>query len=1769
MLKKRWIKNLAVFLAMTLCLQSFGATGVFAGEMLASEENPVMEEAAPEQAAENPAAGETAPAAEAEDPATNPAPEEADPAGAAEGIPSCESVEDAASGNGTPEERIIESIVPADRDEIEPVGAEQEKKRVTVMLYQVGSDLERGSLAARKDLTEIMAGIDQRKDDILSINFIVETGGMSAKEKMDEYNEQVNQRSSAAPSYNKLKTAGLDYTKNQRWILSGNEITPVGYYAKPTKENRVMTQKNGDGVNEELLEFINVSTKYFPADQYILLFWDHGSGPNNGFGSDERDPGCALHSDDIAATMAKTDVFGNGEKTLAWIGYDACLMANIETALAWAPYARYYSGSEELEGNDGWSYQGWVKMICDDAAVSTNDFTDDAAVDELIAGKGGIVQTAVRDFVEFYAQAGNATQSLISLNKAAAVGNALADYAKEINLLFEKYPVDTYRLLRNIRSETQGFMGSEPQIMDMKDFIDRVTGGFVKNMSAVEEASPAELFEFEKKLKDKGDAVNAALKAAVLSENHTGEYENLGGLTVYFPYTSVEGEDSDELSDYRNIYDGGWFDETPYDGVIKNLDSYRDMLGLYHSVYNAGSTLAKADTDAAQIGEAFGFAIEKYQLDDWKDKEIIKKIPGDLLAHRIQNEAIKIESPENSKFRMPRNDYFLFNSFDQHLFLDTGNEKDELLCLGYLPGGEITKDNNVWKQDLYNYDPPKWIGLVSKNGIKLPLPLFNVDVLSGNALSGKTDIIIPVVSGEDEGIYLLDIGFDQGSEKGKLYGMWSYSYQYGMFGRYVSDTDYIKGLAPFHLLGNVVESTNKKTGVKFDHEKSFDYAYGVITKDTLEQIIAGSGTSAFSRNLGLNDFVPGIRSFGYEEAIVKDELMDIFDSSYTFGDTYFEKITVSVNLQDDLSGKKKGDYLRKEDLVLSLQNSRQEEIKYETRLSDGAGGVGETLFCLHDDQGREISLSSNTAGILCTVSGAVYTPVSLNAAVRIFLKKDSLSINKYHSIDGADWDLANSFKLSWREENKGQYVDISVYNTETDTLRMETLNTPLYYLAYKYDVINNRKAYPDYFRVYLGDLDVTNDKNLTLTFGTKNSSGRFVSGNKSIPAGLKPGAEIAVYAKFGNDGDGLKADNEASPLRLLKSPAKIKGIATINSERMGNLITQYSGPIEVTYTDANNKAVVLKDNTYRYTTLNYIAKNNKAVINVTGIDKSIAADYKNLKLAPDGGYRSDFEAYFNVTEFVLDKYTVYPVTHVRYLSSVDNTELISSVKVPSTRPAAGGKVKTSENAVTAKGDVPVEWYYKAGSAKPVIVYQDEKAVKYAGIELVEYRNGKWLFYLPEGKTDPEVIFYAGYAPEIENQGYVDARIDPITPVEYTGRNLVTTKSNAAGSKVIGLVVRSKDGKKILEENTDYTVSYKNNKNVSDIYDRKPPTLIIKGKGDYTGLKYTVYFSILPVDLANAELTLDRRFAPITTNKKKGVTLKSTVKIPGGTTVPANRYELHYFRVSENGLRTEVTTEELSSMYKTTEVYPLYVSATATQPADQGSNFQTGTRIDPAREVFVYACPKSTGKLTVSLKKNKYDYTEDGIKIDRIFCAENLKTLKVGKTVVSIDEVGEPAAYYDKALTKPVASDTLTHAGTYYLDIVLKPESMVKYGIFTSTPLQVTVKGTALKKSNVALMDKKIKALSGNERDPRSLDLTLRFASGFTWKTLEVECTQRDGGTAVYQIRSDDPEMEEVSGMMYYTLKNVDNGSPGTYKVTIIGKDGYTSKVTCSYKVVLK
>ena len=101
----------------------------------------------------------------------------------------------------------------------------------------------------------------------------------------------------------------------------------------------------------ELTDFIKWTAENYPADRYMLVLWDHGGGVPYGYGVDQlahrKDAGdrTGLSVSEVAeaakASGVKFDV----------VGFDACLMQDIEAATALEPVSDYYLASKKLRAD--------------------------------------------------------------------------------------------------------------------------------------------------------------------------------------------------------------------------------------------------------------------------------------------------------------------------------------------------------------------------------------------------------------------------------------------------------------------------------------------------------------------------------------------------------------------------------------------------------------------------------------------------------------------------------------------------------------------------------------------------------------------------------------------------------------------------------------------------------------------------------------------------------------------------------------------------------------------------------------------------------------------------------------------------------------------------------------------------------------------------------------------------------------------------------------------------------------------------------------------------------------------------------------------------------------------------------------------------------------------------------------------------------------------------------------------------------------------------
>lgn len=364
---------------------------------------------------------------------------------------------------------------------------------VTLMIYMIGTDLESKSGMATADLQEMLnANITDQ------VNIIVETGGTKTW-KNDVISNKTNQRY-------QIKEEGL-------LLLEDN----LG------KQSMV----NPD----TLTDFIQYCEEEFPADRYQLIMWDHGGGSLAGFGYDELFPGDHMTLDEIQEAL------NAGNVNFDFVGFDACLMGTLETALVLEPFSDYMLASEELEPGIGWYYTDWISELSNNTSIETRELGK-LIIDDYISE------------VEKRTPKSQATLSLVDLAELKAeVPKALIDFSKSTNELIES---EQYRTVATARAGAKEF--SKAQNINQIDLID-----FASRMGTEDAQLLVEVLE-------------SAIKYNRTSQN----INNANGLSIYFPYNKLS-----KLDDMLDTYE-----------EIDMEDEYMDCVKSFANMAAGGQVLA-------------------------------------------------------------------------------------------------------------------------------------------------------------------------------------------------------------------------------------------------------------------------------------------------------------------------------------------------------------------------------------------------------------------------------------------------------------------------------------------------------------------------------------------------------------------------------------------------------------------------------------------------------------------------------------------------------------------------------------------------------------------------------------------------------------------------------------------------------------------------------------------------------------------------------------------------------------------------------------------------------------------------------------------------------------------------------------------------------------------------------------------------------------------------------------------------------------------------
>ncbi len=367
----------------------------------------------------------------------------------------------------------------------------------TILVYIVGSDLESEFNAASTNINQM-----KQIGSTANINIVIETGGAN-------------------------KTGWR--TVQRKFILHNAE------YLLQDLGNLNM------GLQGTIESFFEWGVQNFPADKYIAIFWNHGGGPNFGYGGDE------VHNDSRTPinqlSAAFQSITQTTRKNFEIIGFDTCFLGNIETFSGLYPYANYLVGSEDLEPGAGWQYNTFLNY------VNSNPQSNGLQIGTTI--------------VDGFTQQNKDESTTLSVISSVAVPNvisAINQFATSLSPYVNSNTTNWQQVARG-RLRTPDYstsVWSGQQSYDVADLT-----GLANGMAAAFPSDPA----VQTAASGLISAVQNAVKYFKNSENRSASL----GLTIYFP--SI-------LDTYVTAYptitllNGTSFFSTNYTNLITNYHNF-------------------------------------------------------------------------------------------------------------------------------------------------------------------------------------------------------------------------------------------------------------------------------------------------------------------------------------------------------------------------------------------------------------------------------------------------------------------------------------------------------------------------------------------------------------------------------------------------------------------------------------------------------------------------------------------------------------------------------------------------------------------------------------------------------------------------------------------------------------------------------------------------------------------------------------------------------------------------------------------------------------------------------------------------------------------------------------------------------------------------------------------------------------------------------------------------------------------------------------------
>ncbi len=309
------------------------------------------------------------------------------------------------------------------------------------------------------------------------------------------------------------------------------------------------------GTPEALVDFVTWAMQNYPARHYALTISTHGAGWL-GNGPDESDNHDQLQLPEIVQALEQIRAT-TGIDQFDIIGFDACLMGQLEVYEALAPYTRYVIAAEEVIPGNGWEYTTPFSQLAADPTMSAEQF-----------GKN-----IVDSYLAYYAGPGARTKvdlHLIDTSRIPAVVAALDNFAAAAT----QDTVDKLSALAVARNNAQLFGSDAGDILG--------TGSNSGFYASIDLVSLAELIagqgsSIDADLADAARALSDAAQAAVIHGGADDYLPDSHGIAIYFPVNSFAAALPELLMN----------DLIPYADANPTMGEWNGFLSSFHTTIDS------------------------------------------------------------------------------------------------------------------------------------------------------------------------------------------------------------------------------------------------------------------------------------------------------------------------------------------------------------------------------------------------------------------------------------------------------------------------------------------------------------------------------------------------------------------------------------------------------------------------------------------------------------------------------------------------------------------------------------------------------------------------------------------------------------------------------------------------------------------------------------------------------------------------------------------------------------------------------------------------------------------------------------------------------------------------------------------------------------------------------------------------------------------------------------------------------------------------------